>query len=124
MRAHVRKCTTCGGRCLWADDAWVCSRCGDEWYPDHGEMYAPPEPVKTAHDLAADWTWMDDHEAFRIGSGKVEWEQAAYPTRTREYGRRVKVSRLIPLTSKVRVITRYVAPATEVVLVRRKEEQQ
>lgn len=35
-----RECSSCLGRCLWAEDAWVCVRCGDEWYPDHGGQYA------------------------------------------------------------------------------------
>lgn len=38
---HV-DCSTCGGRCYWSDDSWVCGDCGDEWYPDHGEEYAAP----------------------------------------------------------------------------------
>lgn len=76
----------------------------------------------TAHGLAADWGWMDDHEAFRIGRGTVEWEQAEYPTepRTRQYMHRVKVSRLVPVGSKVRVQTQYVRPETPVVLVPRR----
>jgi hypothetical protein len=36
------RCATCGDRCTWADDAWVCCGCGDEWYPDHGRAYAHP----------------------------------------------------------------------------------
>lgn len=40
----TRPCSSCGGKrtCRWADEAWVCFRCGDEWYPDHGDEYAPP----------------------------------------------------------------------------------
>jgi hypothetical protein len=26
-------CASCGSLCAWADDAWVCEACGDEWYP-------------------------------------------------------------------------------------------
>ena len=36
------KCASCHGSCRWSDDAWVCRKCGDEWYPDHGAEYAPP----------------------------------------------------------------------------------
>lgn len=36
---YVRPCASCGGGCLWTEDAWVCRRCGDEWYPDSGEPY-------------------------------------------------------------------------------------
>lgn len=36
------QCAVCGAVCIWADDAWVCTResCGSEWYPDHGVEYA------------------------------------------------------------------------------------
>jgi len=33
--APWRVCPSCGGRAPWADDAYVCTSCGDEWYPDH-----------------------------------------------------------------------------------------
>ena len=36
------KCTTCGGKTIWAEDAWTCTKCGDEWYSDHGPQFAPP----------------------------------------------------------------------------------
>lgn len=38
-----RECAGCGGQCYWADDAWVCNDCGDEWYPQHGTVYNPPD---------------------------------------------------------------------------------
>ena len=37
-----RRCSACNGRCLWAEDAWVCSKCGSEWVEDHALRYAPP----------------------------------------------------------------------------------
>lgn len=37
-----RRCSSCGGRCLWAEDAWTCTACGDEWDEDHNLRYAPP----------------------------------------------------------------------------------
>lgn len=46
VKVHARvsssapKCASCGGACQAADDAWVCTKCGDEWYPDHGPEYA------------------------------------------------------------------------------------
>jgi predicted RNA-binding Zn-ribbon protein involved in translation (DUF1610 family) len=38
----TRRCSNCGGECLWAIDAWTCSACGDEWVEDHNIRYAPP----------------------------------------------------------------------------------
>lgn len=32
-------CCSCLGSCLWAEDAWVCPKCGDEW-PDGAEAMA------------------------------------------------------------------------------------
>lgn len=40
---HLRRCASCNGLCDWHDEAWVCRRCGDEWYPDHGDNYAPDD---------------------------------------------------------------------------------
>lgn len=37
-----RRCSSCGGKCVWADDAWTCLSCGDEWVEDHDLRYAPP----------------------------------------------------------------------------------
>jgi hypothetical protein len=34
------RCGACGAACRWVEDAWVCTSCGDEWYPDHGSEYA------------------------------------------------------------------------------------
>lgn len=33
LAAH-RHCPTCGGTTRWAEDAFVCRECGDEFYPD------------------------------------------------------------------------------------------
>lgn len=43
-RRTTRPCYGCGGErtCVWSIDAWVCNRCGDEWYPDHGIEYHDP----------------------------------------------------------------------------------
>lgn len=43
-RQKEPKCSVCGTKCMWVEDAWVCTRksCGSEWYPDHGPEYAPP----------------------------------------------------------------------------------
>lgn len=46
-QSSFRKCSSCGGQCMWADDAWVCRRCGDEWYPEHDPMYAEPGEAPT-----------------------------------------------------------------------------
>jgi hypothetical protein len=29
-----RPCSTCGAACRWAEDAWYCPACGDEFYTD------------------------------------------------------------------------------------------
>jgi hypothetical protein len=44
MRDHRpwRKCSSCGGRCHWCEDAWVCDECGDEWYREHDRRYEAP----------------------------------------------------------------------------------
>ena len=42
MAADTRKCASCGGRCYWADTAWTCRHCGDEWDEAHGLEYAAP----------------------------------------------------------------------------------
>jgi hypothetical protein len=43
-RAKKIACAVCGAHCIWAEDAWVCTRdaCGSEWYPDHGPEYVAP----------------------------------------------------------------------------------
>lgn len=43
-RPDFRECSSCAGKCRWVDDAWVCQKCGDEWYPDHGPQFAAPQP--------------------------------------------------------------------------------
>lgn len=35
-------CTTCGAVTNWAEDAWTCTKCGDEWHADHGALYRDP----------------------------------------------------------------------------------
>jgi len=37
-----RRCSVCGGRCYWSEDAWTCSACGSEWNEDHSLNFAPP----------------------------------------------------------------------------------
>jgi hypothetical protein len=41
-----RPCSSCRGVCWWADDAWVCNDCGDEWQPEHGQKFRPPVGVQ------------------------------------------------------------------------------
>ena len=68
-----------------------------------------PDP-ETAHDLAADWSWMtDDVDGFTIGRGRVVWNTAAYADTA------VRVERFDPLHGR-RV--RYVSPDERVTLVR------
>lgn len=38
-----RECIMCAGPCDWADDAWTCRDCGDEWPPDCDRMYRAPD---------------------------------------------------------------------------------
>jgi len=47
---NVPRCATCGGACQAAEDAWVCTRCGDEWYPDHGPEYRYDDAPHGEHD--------------------------------------------------------------------------
>lgn len=39
---YSRKCSSCDGDCIWSDDAWTCTACGDEWSIDHDPKYGPP----------------------------------------------------------------------------------
>lgn len=68
---------------------------------------------RTAHDVAADWEWMDHAEGFFVGSaGWVVWEQASYGS-----GRLVRISRLVEMPGmKLRQINRYVDPDARVQL--------
>jgi hypothetical protein len=34
------ECPSCGSLCNWADDAWICTGCADEWHPEHGPEFA------------------------------------------------------------------------------------
>lgn len=47
------RCSTCGARCRWAEDAWTCTGCGDEWDGDHDPInYADPDrPVACTRPL-------------------------------------------------------------------------
>src|SRR4051794_35849472 len=50
MRRPWRRCSACWGVCHWHDEAWVCDDCGSEWYPEHGQQFAAPEPTKETHE--------------------------------------------------------------------------
>lgn len=41
-RQPWRRCSSCGGVCRWAETAWTCTDCGDEWTSDHDVRYAAP----------------------------------------------------------------------------------
>lgn len=58
--ADVRSCASCGARCLWHDEAWVCDDCGDEWYPDHD----PVEYADPAEAHAPRWVCPSGHATF------------------------------------------------------------
>lgn len=57
-RRDYRLCGSCGGRCWWSEDAWVCGRCGSEWAADHGAEFRDPGclPAEAVYRVAArDW---------------------------------------------------------------------
>lgn len=72
MSRPRRTCSSCGGVAHWHDTAWVCSRCGDEWYGDHGVQFG--DPVALADDLVVEriarkrWrcTCADDVLGYRV----------------------------------------------------------
>lgn len=47
-RSPIRPCASCNETCTLVDDAWRCLTCGDEWYPDHGTVYALTTPAPSA----------------------------------------------------------------------------
>lgn len=65
----------------------------------------------TAHDLAADWSWMETATGFRLNGRGVKWETAQY---VKAQPFKVQVSRAINGKWGVRAIVRYVDPATPV----------
>jgi hypothetical protein len=71
----------------------------------------------TAHDLAADWQWMEQHVGFRVVGGSVVWEDAQYPERSN--GQRVRIARIDVAGGHPRTIARWVAPGTPCALVPR-----
>ena len=70
--------------------------------------------MTTAHDLAADWAWMDGARGFRVRGGQHLWEQAEYGEHSRGA---VRISRLAVTARGLRTYHRYVLPFTEVVVV-------
>lgn len=71
----------------------------------------------TAHDLAADWSWMQAAVGFRIGRSKLVWEEAFYNNT-----RLVKVTRLkAHPTGRLQQMVKYVSPDVEVTLVTKEE---
>lgn len=73
----------------------------------------PPVRV-TAHDLAADWAWMDEpgNVGFRLRGGRVVWEEAAYGRSAK-----VRIGRILVTSKGLRPVFRYVDPDTLVELV-------
>lgn len=62
-----RTCPSCGGKCAWHDEAWVCDRCGDEFYelsPDPPREFRKPNVCVT--DAEAEWL----REAAKILKGE------------------------------------------------------
>lgn len=70
---------------------------------------------KTAHDLAADWGWMDCAIGFRVKGGRVVWEEAQYLERGA--GHRVRLGRLDTSSGMLREYHRWVDPDTPIQLV-------
>lgn len=62
-----------------------------------------------AHDLAADWGWMEEHSGFRLRGGRVVWEEAEYR------GERLRIGRVeVREDGGLQPVARYVDPETEV----------
>lgn len=81
-------CATCRGQCLWADDAWTCRSCGDEWNSDHDSIsYAEPdklpvwEPIRSPHDRRrVVYYRLSQHLGAVMQSGPDgTWRALAYP---------------------------------------------
>lgn len=68
---------------------------------------------KTAHELAAFWSWTETFIGFTLSGGRVVWEDAEYTPRSD----RVKIARIVPVGHKLRVIKRYIDPNTSITLV-------
>lgn len=41
-------CATCGGELQWAEDAWICTSCGDEWTCTCVDCQTPSEIERNA----------------------------------------------------------------------------
>lgn len=70
---------------------------------------------KTAHDLAADWGWMDCTTGFRVRGGRVVWEEAQYLERGA--GLRVRLARLDTSGGSLREYHRWVDPDMPIELI-------
>jgi hypothetical protein len=86
MKTSAPKCSSCGGRTHWADEAWVCFQCGDEWYPDHGPQFASPwgpdtpseTPIEALKSMIGSWITGKEKRSVALATlGEVEAELAA-----------------------------------------------
>lgn len=71
-------------------------------------MKAPPH---TAHDLAADWSWMETARGFKVRGGSVEWDSADYPEHSRNG--LVRISRVVTDDGRVIINVASVEPSLQ-----------
>jgi hypothetical protein len=64
----------------------------------------------TAHELAADWSWMLTAGGFTVGRGRTVWEEARYLAQSRSA--RVRIGRVETTREGVRQYIRWVDPDT------------
>lgn len=67
--------------------------------------------MTTAHELAADWSWMQEFTGFRLSEHGVVWEEAEY------VGDRLRIGR-VKVNQGVRAVVRYVDPERHIILVK------
>lgn len=69
------------------------------------------------HDMAADWSWMDEAIGFKIKGSSVVWEEASYGPRGG-----LMIQRLVVTPEgKLKPIRQYAIPTQEVTLVTKED---
>ncbi len=92
-------CSSCLGVCRWAEDAWVCTVCGDEWYPDHHPRFAPPGAKVLARIHLDGWAGRTTQVVEVIGETPMRYRIKAI-TDTRLAGRRSLAAGSVGLVPK------------------------
>lgn len=71
----------------------------------------------TAHDLAADWAWLQAGARFRVKGGRVLWEEAEYLLDGKYADHKVRIGRIVDNGRGLRAIVRWIDPNTPVELI-------